>query len=115
MIVRRFVVFTSRQLDCYLLEFVLQGEHISKRSHGLINDAATAMMLHNLRQIPYLHSSRHSHLTTCGTLQAAYQLKNGRLSSTILTDKADLITLADVEIDLIQQCEAAVCNCQIIN
>ena len=44
-------------------------------------------MFHNLRQISYLDSSRHSHLSACRTLQAAYKLQNGGLSCAILADK----------------------------
>ena len=43
------------------------------------------------------------------------KLKNGGLSGTILSDKAYLVVLADVEIDLIQQSKATVCNSQIVN
>ena len=69
------------------------------------------MMLHNLRKVTDLHSVRHGNLAICGTLQSANELKNGGLSSTILTHKSDLITLADMKVYIIQKSEAAVCNC----
>ena len=73
------------------------------------------MMLHDLRKISYLHIIRNSNLTGCRVLKSTDKLKNGGLSGTILSDKAYLVVLADVEIDLIQQSKATVCNSQIVN
>ena len=72
-------------------------------------------MFHDLRQVTYLKIVRNSYFTVCRALQSAYELQNGRLAGSVLTDKSNLVTLAYMKVYFIQQGEASVCNCQIVN
>ena len=71
-------------------------------------------MLHDLRKITYLHIIRNSNLSVCRTLKATYEFQNRRLSCSVLSYKADLVILADMKIDVIQQDKAAIGHCKTV-
>ena len=73
------------------------------------------MMLHNLRQISYLYPIGNGNLTGSWALKSTNKLQNSGFSSSILTHKTNLITLAYMKIDFVKQGETAIGHCQIID
>ena len=70
------------------------------------------MVLHDLRQIAYPQIRRHLYLSGRRFLKAADKFQYGRLTCTVLPYQADLVILADMETDVVEQSESAVCYSQ---
>ena len=96
------------------LKLSFKGKHISEGKHCLLDDSAAFVMLHNLGKITYLHSTWNSNLSAGRALQSAYELQYGGLARTVLSDKTDLVAFTDVEVDVVQKNETAICDCKTV-
>ena len=110
----RLIVLTLREFHRYSLKLRLKSKHICKGQHSFFYYRATLVVFHNLRKIAYLHSTWNSHLAVCRTLQSAYELQYGGLARTVLSDKTYLVVFTDVEVDVVQKNETAICDCKTV-
>ena len=70
------------------------------------------MVLHDLRKIPDPDVIRHVNGARGRILEATDKLHQSRLTGPVFPNETDLVIVADVEINAIQQSKSAVSDCQ---
>ena len=83
--------------------------------HRLLEDRPSAVMLHDLREIADRQVLRLVHAAGGRALQVRDQLEDGGLPRPVLAHEADLVGLADVEVDLVQQDETSIGDSHILD
>ena len=73
------------------------------------------MVVHYLEKVTYAKVIRFVNRSGSRTLKPADELHYGRLAGTVLPDEPDLVVLADMEINAVQQGEPTVGNCQTVD
>ncbi len=90
------------------LDLSLDLRDIIKSAHRLLKDGKSLVMLHYLGQIAYGHIVGLVDASGGRTLKTTDELEDSGLAGTVLADKTYLVSLAYMEIYLVQQHKAAV-------
>ena len=90
------------------LDFRLNLRDIIKSAHRLLKDGKPLMVLHYLGQVSYGHVVGLVDAPGGRTLKTTDKLEDSGLAGPVLADKTYLVSLAYMEIYLVQQHKAAV-------
>ena len=90
------------------MQLLLHRTDMFKHRQDFLQYAVPPVMLHHLGKIPDPDTRRLLNAALRGRLLPRYELHQSGLAGPVLTHKANLVLLADMEIDAIQQHIAAI-------